>query len=1021
MKPFILKSFLMCLMAMLGAKASAYDCVVDGIYYSLNETKGTASVTSGDDGNSYSGQVDIPSTVTWSGREYAVTGIGDLAFNDSKGLAGITIPNSVTHLGFSPFENCPNLTSIIIGDGVSRFDMSTFRGCPGLITLVVGDGLVTIGADAFNCFEALTNLTLGKNLKTIEAYAFNNCASLKNVVLPQSVTYIGNNAFSACSNLTSINIPESVTVLELNVFADCRRLSGITIPDGVTWIKRGAFSRCTGLVSVTIPKKVERIEYRAFSGCSGLKSAVVNASYVGEEVFRDCVNLASLTIGEDVKYMSYSAFLNCRNMETIVVDPANTEFDSRDNCNAIIKTSTGIMMFGCKNTVIPSTIGTLSTTAFHNCVGLTSIVIPKNVTNIYRISLDAAWSGMSSGLFYGCTNLEKIVVEEGNPKFDSRDGCNAIIETGKNQLLAGCKSTVIPDNVVAIGENAFHGCSSLTSIRIPDGVETIGSHAFAECFGCVFLCDRLNPPVAESSAFPDYTTSVGIVPEESVEVYRKSNGWKGLVFNSGLLKVNTTQTTAELTFHKAFSDNWVEIDNKIYKADSDKLVIEGLSPNKNYSLTVHGTYNDREFVTVKDITTKTVSLGVELKGFTNVTVTLKGNIDNGDAVVKSSGFYTEDNRFIEGDVVKIEGLEPGRKYTFTYYVKTTDGSRFTREITAQTIGITPSYDTYGVRRPTSYQIQVSMGLIDATLIDYGFEDQPNQLIATWTGLEPQTTYTKLFYYETKEGGRATKEVRFTTEPLTLSTQAPKIVAPGQVIAVAKTNIGPEEANVGFEWRRTDWSDDVASITSEAFIYEDMMEGPISIKDLETEWKYRPYYVSGSGKYHYGWWEELLPSEDSYYSPNVHTSRTVSLDGNRASVQGYAMAGTDEVKRQGFLYWKKPATAYAEGSRPALVPDDAMAADAEGYMMTAELDNLDYSEYYWVVAFVEATNGKYYYGELRKFQTGANPVGVDELVSSPSAVSEEARYNIQGHRIQSPEKGLNIIRMSDGTVKKVLVR
>lgn len=1017
MKPFILKSFLMCLMAMLGAKASAYDCVVDGIYYNLNETKGTASVTSGDNGNSYSGQVDIPSTVTWSGREYAVTGIGDLAFNDSKGLAGITIPNSVTHLGFSPFENCPNLTSIIIGDGVSRFDMSTFRGCPGLITLVVGDGLVTIGADAFYNLEALTNLTLGKNLKTIEAHAFGHCTNLKSVVLPPSVTSIGMCAFASCSNLTSINIPENVTILEDQVFQECSMLDNIIIPDGVTSIGSMAFMGCKGLTSVTIPKSVKEVGFEAFGYCSSLKSAVINTSILGESAFKGCSSLASLTIGENLEKMPDNTFAGCSNLEKIVVDPANTVFDSRDNCNAIIQTSTGILLIGCKNTVVPSTIQALSEMAFFDCKGLTSIVIPKNVTSIVQGHMN----GHRVGLFYGCTNLEEIVVEEGNPKFDSRDGCNAIIETGKNQLLAGCKSTVIPNTVVTIGDYAFYGCRSLASIRIPNSVETIGYFAFYGCTGCVFFCDRPKPPVAESSSFTDYTPAIAIVPEEYVEAYRNSTGWRNLVYNTSLINVKATQTTAQLTFHKDFSDNWVEVDNKVYKASSDTLVIEGLSPNKNYSLTVHTTYNDREFVTVKDITTKTVSLGVELKGFTNVTVTLKGTITNGDAVVKSSGFYTEDNKFIEGDVVKIEGLEPGRKYTFTYYVKTTDGSRFTREITAQTIGITPSYDTYGVRRPTSYQIQVSMGLIDATLIDYGFEGQPNQLIATWTGLEPQTTYTKLFYYETKEGGRATKEVRFTTEPLTLSTQAPKIVAPGQVIAVAKTNIGPEEANVGFEWRRTDWSDDVASITSEAFIYEDMMEGPISIKDLETEWKYRPYYVSGSGKYHYGWWEELLPSEDSYYSPNVHTSRTVSLDGNRASVQGYAMAGTDEVKRQGFLYWKKPATAYAEGSRPALVPDDAMAADAEGYMMTAELDNLDYSECYWVVAFVEATNGKYYYGELRKFQTGANPVGVDELVSSPSAASEEARYNIQGHRIQSPEKGLNIIRMSDGTVKKVLVR
>jgi hypothetical protein len=83
--------------------------------------------------------------------------------------------------------------------------------------------------------------------------------------------------------------------------------------------------------------------------------------------------------------------------------------------------------------------------------------------------------------FYECTSLEKIVVDSGNTVFDSRDNCNAIIETASNTLIFGCMNTIIPNSVTAIGREAFYGCSSLTDISIPNSVTTIGFWAFRGC------------------------------------------------------------------------------------------------------------------------------------------------------------------------------------------------------------------------------------------------------------------------------------------------------------------------------------------------------------------------------------------------------------------------------------------------------------------------------------------------------------------------------------------------------------
>ena len=120
---------------------------------------------------------------------------------------------------------------------------------------------------------------------------------------------------------------------------------------------------------------------------------------------------------------------------------------------------------------IPNSVTTIGNNAFESCSGLTSIDIPNSVTTI------------GNNAFVRCSGLTSITVESGNNTYDSRGGCNAIIETSTNTLIAGCKSTVIPNSVTTIGNLAFSGCSGLTSINIPNSVTNIGDDAFSNCIG----------------------------------------------------------------------------------------------------------------------------------------------------------------------------------------------------------------------------------------------------------------------------------------------------------------------------------------------------------------------------------------------------------------------------------------------------------------------------------------------------------------------------------------------------------
>ncbi len=228
-----MKKILLLLLTMLlpmVASARSYDAKIGGIYYNFSGSGATVTFKDATY-NSYSGAVDIPSSVYYNGTTYSVTSIGTYAFYGSSGLTSVTIPESVTSVGDRAFSDCSSLTSIKVDTGNTKYDSR--NDCNAII-------------------ETATNTLI---------------AGCKNTIIPNNVTSIGMGAFFICSGLTPITIPNSVTSIGMHAFWKCSSLISVTIGNGVTTIGYEAFQVCTSLTSVAIGNSVVTIDGAAFSGC----------------------------------------------------------------------------------------------------------------------------------------------------------------------------------------------------------------------------------------------------------------------------------------------------------------------------------------------------------------------------------------------------------------------------------------------------------------------------------------------------------------------------------------------------------------------------------------------------------------------------------------------------------------------------------------------------------------------------------------------------------------------------------
>ena len=232
---------------------------------------------------------------------------------------------------------------------------------------------------------------------------------------------------------------------------------------------------------------VDGIYYNISSSTDKTVSVTYKNSNIWSGEYRDTVIIPETVTYNDITYtvvrVGYAAFNTCKYLKAVHIPNTVTSIDEMGLASCPELTSVnipeGVTRIGKSafaglpklegDMVLPSTLTTIGESAFNNCSGFTHVNIPASVTSI------------GDGAFGGCTGITSWTVDAGNPVYDSRDGCNAIIHTATNTLVIGCKNTYIPYSVTSIANSAFSGLTGLVNVNIPNSVTSIGSRAFYNC------------------------------------------------------------------------------------------------------------------------------------------------------------------------------------------------------------------------------------------------------------------------------------------------------------------------------------------------------------------------------------------------------------------------------------------------------------------------------------------------------------------------------------------------------------
>lgn len=887
--------------------------------------------------------------------------LGDYVFLDCESLSNIVLPKSLHAIGHSCFSGCNELSTIKVSpanpyfstDGKAIFNKDktvlyttipltsynipstvrelesyAFSAQTDMTSITMPEGLTSIGRSAFSSCYKLEQLVIPSTVRSIDAGAFHGCSALNKINIPQGIKSLADGVLSN-SGIKTLDIPSSVNYIGERAFSKCKSLLSINLPDGLTLLNYGLFEECEQLSNIQIPSTITTIKEDAFNGCKALKTITLPAS---------------LSTLENEPYSGSGIFSGCSALKSILVEAGNKYFES-DGTALYNKTKDTLICFprGVTDVVVPQSVKTIGRKAFFGCDSLQNIMFDDGVSDLV----------IEERAFEKCKNINKFVITSAikEVKYD------AFKDAHINQLII---TTTRPESFYRT--YFLSGCT----------IETIYA------------------PASDLSTIKNYESS-SLIPLDAIYVASDITiGSRSIAFK--LVKNETPSGLDELP---ANTYPCVKIgDTEIEADENGRYVHAGLVPERTFTYTISAKDSHGNKVgSAYSFTKKTASLFKSFTLYSGQTYVASSNIRlNVDPEMEQP----DECRFVYGpsytkscdlkysdevQSIKLTGFWPSTTVTLKYQELKGGRVTYSKEYYIMTEGMGLSAE-FGKITPTSYTMTGSRNKTshDAEVVDEGWTLDRETITRHGstlhvTGCEPESyiyagyavmvkngSETKLYYYSPSKSKQLPA---LTLETVTEAKATSNTVA----LICATTNIDDEEANTGFEWRRYDAPDLVPSSKANCPVVDGVMTGALRNLSSSTYYKFRPFYKAESGKTWYGEWSAFGTADAYvYFDPTVRTYAAVCHDENSATVSGFIIAGSDDIKEQGFEYWKRD-DAYATAKHTTATSDDNthQTVVATGQRMSAVLQNLEPNTTYIVRAYVTTEHGTTY-GEEQIFST-----------------------------------------------------
>ncbi len=887
--------------------------------------------------------------------------MGDGAFSGCESLSNIELPESLQTINTLCFYGCYKLSTIKVNpantylatDGKAIFnkDKTVLYTAIPVTSYNVPSTVRELRYYAFSNQKDMTSITLPEGLVNISSYAFEFCSKLEHLVIPSTVDSIGENAFYSCSALQQINIPQGIKSLANEVLAHTG-IKTLDIPSSVNYIGEKAFRNCESLQSTKLPEGLTLLNDELFDGCKQLSDIQIPSTVttIKKAAFNDCKALktitlpASLSTFENSSWSDNSIFSGCSALKSIMVEAGNKYFES-DGTALYNKAKDTLICFpaGVTSVVVPQSVKTIGVKAFCSCDSLQNIMFEDGVSDLV----------IEQYAFENCKNINKLVITSGikEAKYLAFDEAHI-----KKLVITTTHSKSFYDYYLLRGNT----------------IETIYA------------------PASDISIIKSLKSST-LIPLDAIYVASDITiGSRSIVFK--LVKNEELSGLDELPVN---TYPCVKIGNKEIEADENgRYVHAGLAPDREFTYTISAKDSQGENVgSAYSFTKETASL---FKSFTlnsgqtyvassNIRLNVDPEMEQPDECRFVYGYsYTKSCDLKYSDEVqsiKFTGFWPSTTVTLNYQELKDGKVTYSKEYNIMTKDMGLSAE-FGKITPTSYTMTGSRNKTyhDAEVVDEGWtldRETITQHGSTLhvTGCEPESyvnagyavmvkngSETKLYYYSPSQSMQLPA---LTLETVTEAKATSNTVA----LICATTNIDDEEANTGFEWRRYDAPDLVPSSKANCPVVDGVMTGALRNLSASTYYKFRPFYKAESGKTWYGEWSAFGTADAYvYFDPTVRTYAAVCHDENSATVSGFIIAGSDDIKEQGFEYWKRD-DAYATAKHTTATSDDNthQTVVATGQRMSAVLQNLEPNTTYIVRAYVTTEHGTTY-GEEQIFST-----------------------------------------------------